>query len=583
MPDFPTESMGVSCDHARGIAPSGESLVVRDPAVLAKFELRRVLERILATASQDTGAAEELLQRVFDTENATSGGVFSDAIHCDTKFPENASARNGSRAQCPRAEGALAKSKGLFSPGDPDYFAPVAIVHRFDLITNMLSTCGEYRIVYAKTSGRSDPKNRVLMIFEGALRNPKPGSMGGCWPLANRIAAWEKEPDRQRVAAEIEKMYFEGIDGFRPVVHAESYGFKSSGCTYAGQCGQLRIGAGMQEPWLFRELTLGEDTMRFQFEPTTVKGSPVPFLFTASSGEGEHLRNALAFDVPNLAKPLVPAIVTSLGDSHNAAESTIGGDFAPSYATRIAGSTHGAALLTSLEKEIGLLKGVECPASDPLTPTSMLRRASAMSCAGCHAPERLVAPDRAIGCGLTWPKSLGETHIDENGNISEALRDVFLPHRARVLTTYLKACDTIAIRRNFIPAFGHQCFGAGTMITMADGSKKPIEQIEVGDRVLSYDENEKELVSGEVTKTFVHPKTDHLVVVNGSLVTTANHPFWSQGKWVAAEELAVGSPLFDGASVNAIEMRDGTATTYNFTVAEYHDYFAGGYLVHNKK
>ena len=32
------------------------------------------------------------------------------------------------------------------------------------------------------------------------------------------------------------------------------------------------------------------------------------------------------------------------------------------------------------------------------------------------------------------------------------------------------------------------CFAAGTLIDMADGTQRPIEQIKVGDRVVAYDE-----------------------------------------------------------------------------------------------
>ena len=42
-----------------------------------------------------------------------------------------------------------------------------------------------------------------------------------------------------------------------------------------------------------------------------------------------------------------------------------------------------------------------------------------------------------LGHGLTWPFSLGFVHVNEAGNLSPALRDVFLPHRKRVLEDFL--------------------------------------------------------------------------------------------------------------------------------------------------
>ena len=45
-----------------------------------------------------------------------------------------------------------------------------------------------------------------------------------------------------------------------------------------------------------------------------------------------------------------------------------------------------------------------------------------------------------------------------------------------------------------------------------------------------------------------------------------------------------GAPLSTMSNtVRQIEARDGRTTTYNFEVARWHDYFAGGMLVHNLK
>jgi hypothetical protein len=138
------------------------------------------------------------------------------------------------------------------------------------------------------------------------------------------------------------------------------------------------------------------------------------------------------------------------------------------------------------------------------------------------------------------------------------------------------------------------CFVAGTPITMADGSTKPIEAVRVGDTVLSYDEATGALAPGSVQATMEHPDSTRLVVVNSTLVTTPEHPFWVDGRWVAAGQLRVGdalltaasaqaSPMLVPASVHSLEARSDSTTTYNFTVGRYHDYFAGGVLVHNKK
>lgn len=71
------------------------------------------------------------------------------------------------------------------------------------------------------------------------------------------------------------------------------------------------------------------------------------------------------------------------------------------------------------------------------------------------------------------------------------------------------------------------CFVAGTLVTTEDGSK-PIEEIQVGDKVLSEDETTGEVAVKTVTETYVN-ETDELVHigVNGETISaTPTHPFY---------------------------------------------------------
>jgi hypothetical protein len=47
---------------------------------------------------------------------------------------------------------------------------------------------------------------------------------------------------------------------------------------------------------------------------------------------------------------------------------------------------------------------------------------------------------------MTWPDSLDPAHVDEHGTLSPALEEVFLPHRAEVLTGMLQACSMNDVR-----------------------------------------------------------------------------------------------------------------------------------------
>jgi len=124
------------------------------------------------------------------------------------------------------------------------------------------------------------------------------------------------------------------------------------------------------------------------------------------------------------------------------------------------------------------------------------------------------------------------------------------------------------------------CFLAGTRITMADGSMKFIEDVEAGDSVLSYNPEERKFESSKVLKTFRHEDSSGYFVINGVLHVTPNHLVYSGG-WKRAGLLQKGDTLFNGR-VHTIEKVYEKAETYNLEVDENHDYFAEGFLVHNK-
>ncbi|MDO7908785.1 RHS repeat-associated core domain-containing protein [Paenibacillus sp. JX-17] len=91
------------------------------------------------------------------------------------------------------------------------------------------------------------------------------------------------------------------------------------------------------------------------------------------------------------------------------------------------------------------------------------------------------------------------------------------------------------------------CFVAGTLVETDHGSK-PIEEIQVGDKVLAQDEETGKLAYQPVEETFQREtsETYHIQVGDTEIVTTAEHPFWVIGKgWVESRNLNVGDTLVD--------------------------------------
>ena len=141
-----------------------------------------------------------------------------------------------------------------------------------------------------------------------------------------------------------------------------------------------------------------------------------------------------------------------------------------------------------------------------------------------------------------------------------------------------------------------KCFKAGTLVACLDQAGKetlkPIEEIEVGDKVLAYDEETGEQGYKEVVRLFRDETQEwHHVFVNGEeIVCTAEHPFYVEGKgFVPARELKERDNLLlsDGSKVEIDSLKtehvEIPETTYNFEVKDFHTYYVShsNVLVHN--
>jgi len=158
---------------------------------------------------------------------------------------------------------------------------------------------------------------------------------------------------------------------------------------------------------------------------------------------------------------------------------------------------------------------------------------------------------------------------------------------------------------------GGGCFISGTKIRMADDSFKNIEDVKLGDLVLSWDESSENLVEGRV-KQLISPFSDELVRVKlgkVELVSTLDHPYFIAGKgWCSYDPNLTRKryTAFADMLVNKLEKGDEClivdsnqkiekmkiasmvivksprTKTYNFRVEKYHTYLANDVVVHNK-
>ncbi len=137
------------------------------------------------------------------------------------------------------------------------------------------------------------------------------------------------------------------------------------------------------------------------------------------------------------------------------------------------------------------------------------------------------------------------------------------------------------------------CFTPDTGVLMADGSTKPISDVQVGDQVAAFNPETWQTEPRPVTDTFTHEHvpTIHITTTAGDITTTATHPFYVEGEgWTQAGELQehdqLRTPDGDLAEVISIQATGKTETVHNIAVAGLHNYHVQtsdgtNILVHN--
>lgn len=135
-------------------------------------------------------------------------------------------------------------------------------------------------------------------------------------------------------------------------------------------------------------------------------------------------------------------------------------------------------------------------------------------------------------------------------------------------------------------------------VLLADGSKRDIADVKVGDRILATDpvsgttkpETVTDVVITKDDKDFTD-LTVHTPTGDNTITSTQHHPYWdaSRHQWVNAADLKAGEQLRqpDGTVllITAVRNYHRTSLTYNLTVDQLHTYYvlAGStpVLVHN--
>ena len=133
------------------------------------------------------------------------------------------------------------------------------------------------------------------------------------------------------------------------------------------------------------------------------------------------------------------------------------------------------------------------------------------------------------------------------------------------------------------------CFVAGTLVMTKQGLKS-IEEIKVGDQVLSYNDNLEIVEYKDVVELYTNETTElcHIHTENEEIVCTPNHSIltlegWKEAKELTNKDLIKTSTGYVKVLSIKLEQFEEKQAVYNFNVLGYHTYVVGNDLlvVHN--
>ncbi len=396
------------------INPTGPSLVLNNPELLRSgFSFSRTMNKIVSTSLSQSTVADNMIGSMIGTYNDAS----KLNIESDVTMPIDV--RTG--------ELSLVPSELLTD------MQPTAIFNRLDLAPSDGSNCGEYRMVYHHDLGHN-VSGRFFIIFEAQYPNPTPSQgLAGCLPVADFWVSLNNKTEDE-AALLLEKFFYEGIThnevDLPAVVNFNNY-----------SSGQVRVNNFINfNSWQLREFKTAVSDGDAIFNLVTVKSNPLAELYGVSSGSDENeliLFSEFKVDfnteyINQLLSPEINGVNSNLTALINTISLNSENKYNEFQSTAQGSSDDPASLVSSeFMSEIGsILSTNENPEIQVITSEMLINRAGAMTCGGCHqfSNNDVVAP------GVTWPRSDGFVHVSENGRLSPALTDSFLPFRAKILT-----------------------------------------------------------------------------------------------------------------------------------------------------
>ncbi len=198
---------------------------------------------------------------------------------------------------------------------------------------------------------------------------------------------------------------------------------------------------------------------------------------------------------------------------------------------------------------------------------------TSLALAKFQIPNAIIAPASVIKSSAQIQyRELGRNYIDLNSPCVVASMQT-LGRRLDEFTNYFDFIIT------------DECFVGDTLIKTKNGYKK-IKNIKSGDFVYTFNEKECFFEYKPVEKRLKKPLNENLIRIN-NIICTENHLFFTKNNWKKAKDLTISDFLlneyFNFVKIKSITnvKKNNEDSVYDLTVADNHNYFANGFLVHN--
>lgn len=198
---------------------------------------------------------------------------------------------------------------------------------------------------------------------------------------------------------------------------------------------------------------------------------------------------------------------------------------------------------------------------------------TSLALAKFQIPNAIIAPASVIKSSAQIQyRELGRNYIDLNSPCVVASVQT-LGRRLDEFTNYFDFIIT------------DECFVGDTLIKTKNGYKK-IKNIKSGDFVYTFNEKECFFEYKPVEKRLKKPLNENLIRIN-NIICTENHLFFTKNNWKKAKDLTISDFLlneyFNFVKIKSITnvKKNNEDSVYDLTVADNHNYFANGFLVHN--